>query len=895
MRALVVTEGSLQLLLHREEKPIYCRAYRKGAAALMHREGEPVRCRVTHVTARGLTLQPKGAATLLHQKGEPCPMLDEPGDLEQVMEGLSLRLKGAAALLHRDGEPILHQGAVALLHRKRESPLRSSMCQVEGSHCDRREPQPCCTGRESPIRHGVQRAPDPLSWTSEAMIANMIVLLCLSAVLMGADVVKSDSPRAKDCSDIYANGYRASGVYNISTIDGPVQVYCEMASGGLNDQGYWTVILRRTDQEVNFFRGWRSYKWGFGNKEHDYWLGLEFLHQLTRRHQYRLRVDMEDFQGQKAYAVYRFFSVDSEADGYKLHVSGFVNGGAGDSLYFHNGMKFTTFDKDQDRSPNNCANTNYGGFWYYYCSVTNPTGPYLWEKEGTTLRNGVNWLYWKNSWNSLKSMTMKIRLLMGADVVKSDSPRAKDCSDIYASGYRTSGVYTISTIDGPVQVYCEMASGGLNDQGYWTVILRRTDQEVNFFRGWRSYKWGFGNKEHDYWLGLEFLHQLTRRHQYRLRVDMEDFQGQKAYAVYRFFSVDSEADGYKLHVSGFVNGGAGDSLSYHNGMKFTTFDKDQDLLSGNNCAKRNQGAFWYNDCSRTNPTAQYFEEKESIGMITEINWYNWKNSWQSLKSITMKIRRAPDPLSWTSEAMIANMIVLLCLSAVLMGADVVKSDSPRAKDCSDIYASGYRTSGVYTISTIDGPVQVYCEMASGGLNEQGYWTVILRRTDDEVNFFRAWRSYKWGFGNKEGDYWLGLEFLHQLTRRHQYRLRVDLEDFQGRKAYAVYRFFSVGSEADGYKLQVSGFVNGGAGDSLSYHNGMKFSTFDKDQDLSDQNCALKYYQGGFWYNSCYKTNPTGHYLQEKDNTVINIGATWYFWKNSWHSLKSITMKIRREK
>ncbi|KAL1262278.1 hypothetical protein QQF64_007543, partial [Cirrhinus molitorella] len=154
--------------------------------------------------------------------------------------------------------------------------------------------------------------------------------------------------------------------------------------------------------------------------------------------------------------------------------------------------------------------------------------------------------------------------------------------------------------------------------------------------------------------------------------------------------------------------------------------------------------------------------------------------------------------------------VLLCLSAVLMGTDVVKSGSPRAKDCSDIYASGYRTSGVYTISTIDGPVQVYCEMVSGGLNDQGYWTVILRRTNDEVNFFRPWRSYKWGFGNKKGDYWLGLEFLHQLTRRHQYRLRVDLEDFQGQKAYAVYRFFSVDSEADGYKLHVSGFVNGGA-------------------------------------------------------------------------------------
>ncbi|KAL1262277.1 hypothetical protein QQF64_007542 [Cirrhinus molitorella] len=319
-----------------------------------------------------------------------------------------------------------------------------------------------------------------------------------------------------------------------------------------------------------------------------------------------------------------------------------------------------------------------------------------------------------------------------------------------------------------------MVSDKQNDQGHWTVILRRTDDEVNFFRPWKSYKWGFGNKEHDFWHGLEFLHQLTRRHQYKLRVDLEDFEGQKAYALYESFSVDSEADGRF-------------SITYG----------------------------------------------------------------------------APDPLSWTSEAMITNMIVLLCLSAVLMGADVAKSDFPRAKDCSDIYENGYRTSGVYTVSTLDGPVQVYCEMASGGLNDQGYWTVILRRTNDEVNFFRPWRSYKWGFGNKEGDYWLGLEFLHQLTRRHQYRLRVDLEDFQGQKAYAVYRFFSVGSEADGYKLHVSGFVNGGAGDALYYNNGLKFTTFDIGS------CAKSRY-GGF----CLKPFTQFHRQQNLIIPERNRNGEW---------------------
>ncbi|XP_067266069.1 microfibril-associated glycoprotein 4-like [Chanodichthys erythropterus] len=184
---------------------------------------------------------------------------------------------------------------------------------------------------------------------------------------------------------------------------------------------------------------------------------------------------------------------------------------------------------------------------------------------------------------------------------------------------------------------------------------------------------------------------------------------------------------------------------------------------------------------------------------------------------------------------------------------------------------------------------------SGEKHSKGHWTVILRRMDGEVNFFRPWDSYKRGFGNKEGEYWLGLEFLHLLTRRNRYKLRVDLEDFDGTKAYAVYESFSVDSEADGYKLHVSGFVDGGAGDSLNArHNGMKFSTFDKDQDLyGSENCALKW-GGGFWYKDCYHTNPTGQYLWGKDDgSTLYIAANWYYWKKNYKSLKTITMKITR--
>ncbi|KAL1281580.1 hypothetical protein QQF64_000383 [Cirrhinus molitorella] len=69
--------------------------------------------------------------------------------------------------------------------------------------------------------------------------------------------------------------------------------------------------------------------------------------------------------------------------------------------------------------------------------------------------------------------------------------------------------------------------------------------------------------------------------------------------------------------------------------------------------------------------------------------------------------------------------------------------------------------------------------------------------DGSVNFYRPWNQYKRGFGNVEGEYWLGLENMHQLTRKNKYMLRVDLEDFEGNEVFALYSSFSVGSEADG--------------------------------------------------------------------------------------------------
>ncbi|XP_044193606.1 microfibril-associated glycoprotein 4-like isoform X2 [Thunnus albacares] len=176
-------------------------------------------------------------------------------------------------------------------------------------------------------------------------------------------------------------------------------------------------------------------------------------------------------------------------------------------------------------------------------------------------------------------------------------------------------------------------------------------------------------------------------------------------------------------------------------------------------------------------------------------------------------------------------------------------------------------------------------------SDGGRWTVFQRRMDGSVNFYRPWDHYKEGFGIAAGEYWLGLESLFHLTLRKKYELLVDMEDFSGNKASARYSSFSIDPESDGYTLHVSGFTDGGAGDSLSYHNGQKFTTFDKDQDSSSSNCA-KLRLGAFWYSDCHNANPNGVYRWGADDTVTYVGVEWYQWKGHDYSLKTISMKIR---
>ncbi|XP_075894726.1 angiopoietin-related protein 6 [Nelusetta ayraudi] len=219
---------------------------------------------------------------------------------------------------------------------------------------------------------------------------------------------------------------------------------------------------------------------------------------------------------------------------------------------------------------------------------------------------------------------------------------------------------------------------------------------------------------------------------------------------------------------------------------------------------------------------------------------------------------------------------------------VTKTPGPW-RDCQHVLDSGETTSGIYLLrpQSTNRLLQAWCEQSRA----QGGWTVIQRRQDGSVNFFRTWEQYKQGFGNLDGEYWLGNEHLYWMTKQAQYKLRVSLEDWQGRLVFAEYDSFHLEPESDWYRLRL-GQYSGTAGDSLSWHSNKAFTTLDRDKDGYNGNCA-HYQKGGWWYHMCAHSNLNGvWYRGGHYRSRYQDGVYWAEFHGGSYSLKRVSMMIK---
>ena len=196
-----------------------------------------------------------------------------------------------------------------------------------------------------------------------------------------------------------------------------------------------------------------------------------------------------------------------------------------------------------------------------------------------------------------------------------------------------------------------------------------------------------------------------------------------------------------------------------------------------------------------------------------------------------------------------------------------------ARDCQELFSAGFKKSGVYTVNpTNKASFEVFCDMKTDG----GGWTVFHKRFNGAWDFYRGWEEYKNGFGDIREEFWLGNEKIHQLTEIPS-QLRVEIKTKNDGNHYAKYSTFTVTNEASNYTLLVW-FYSGTAKDQLTQHRGMAFTTKDRDNDESGDNCAVGA-KGAWWYNSCWSSNLNSNY-----------GDSNYHW--NWGSLVASEMKLK---
>uniref|UniRef100_A0A8C0DFB8 Angiopoietin like 4 n=1 Tax=Balaenoptera musculus TaxID=9771 RepID=A0A8C0DFB8_BALMU len=193
------------------------------------------------------------------------------------------------------------------------------------------------------------------------------------------------------------------------------------------------------------------------------------------------------------------------------------------------------------------------------------------------------------------------------------------------------------------------------------------------------------------------------------------------------------------------------------------------------------------------------------------------------------------------------------------------------------------------MAQLAGPAHNISRLHNGG------WTVIQRRQDGSVDFNQPWEAYKDGFGDPQGEFWLGLEKVHRIMGDRGSRLAVQLQDWEG-NAESLQFPVHLGGEDTAYSLQLTAPVASKLGTTTFSPSGLSlpFSTWDQDHDLrGDKNCA-KSLSGGWWFGTCGHSNLNGQYFHSipRQRQQLKKGIFWKTWRGRYYPLQATTMLIQ---
>ncbi|KAK1877631.1 Angiopoietin-related protein 2, partial [Dissostichus eleginoides] len=640
-------------------------------------------------------------------------------------------------------------------------------------------------------------------------------------------VTKTPGPW-RDCQHVLESGETTSGIYLLrpQSANRLLQAWCEQS----RDEGGWTVIQRRQDGSVNFFRTWEQYKQGFGNLDGEYWLGLEHLYWLTKQAKYKLRVAMEDWQG-------RQFMLSMTASTWNRRAIG-IDCDA-DSIC---PTELNPLTLDVPR-----VIANYGASVELNCTSTEA------DHDG---------MYWRIGNNNSKINLEES--FISQSVSLSEWNVTAECRIMLNETHECSKELEITIYQNP------------------TVTVFQVNREVEgtLF----ELQFNISRAEH----GAEFRCEA--------QLDFGSHGPQLPVHSDRYIvSVNYAPEFKNTSEEFFVHEGDDVTLNFAPEINEGTYSKEV-KLDGNvtlDCSAEGNplpDLHWnYTTAENVRETTRGHQKSLTITGATSTNAGVYicaatNNVGKVTSTVTLKMmkgKRSVFPwrfLWWLPIGLIVVFIVIVIV--------IVHKRWPW-RDCQHVLESGETTSGIYLLrpQSANRLLQAWCEQSrdegrvDGHSEETGWLCKLLQDLGTQ------------GFGNLDGEYWLGLEHLYWLTKQAKYKLRVAMEDWQGRQVYAEYDSFHLEPESDWYRLRL-GQYQGNAGDSLSWHNNKAFTTLDRDKDGYTGNCA-HYQKGGWWYHMCAHSNLNGvWYRGGHYRSRYQDGVYWAEFHGGSYSLKRVSMMIK---